>query len=558
MTNDTASPGMRLHALFDATWARDMAADPLLATYYGETAYNALWPDLSAAARERRHAADRAALAELQGIAPEDLSAADQLNRRLFERELQGRIALHRFRPEAYAITAREGPQSLNELVELMPMDSRADIETWLQRLRGLPAYLAQYTDLLRECAAQGHTQPRMLMERVLPQLDMQIVDDPAQSPFYSAFAGLADQDLQQQAHALIAAALVPAYRAFREFFANDYLPACRDSLGISDTPDGLAFYANRIAHHTSTDFSADDIHQLGLAEVARITAAMQELLDELGFEGSKHEFFDWLRSDPRFYYADAEQLFAAYVMTSKQIEPELPKLFGKLPRTPYGVRPIPATSAPNTTAAYYSGPSADGRRAGYYYVNLYRPEMRPRYEIEVLTTHEAVPGHHLQIALAQEQGELPKFRRFAGYNGYIEGWALYAEQLGYELGLYQDPYSRFGQLSYDIWRALRLVLDTGLHTQGWSREQAISYFRDHAPKTQVDIANEVDRYIGWPGQALSYKIGQLQMLALRARAEAALGEAFDLRAYHDMILDGGALPLDMLADKVQAWIAQH
>lgn len=559
----TPSPAQRLHALFEACWERELAENPLQASYIGDPRFNALWPDLSEEAQARSEAANRAALAELEAIAAAGLPESERLNAELFRHELRARLDVLPFHPLAWAISAREGPQALNEVAELMPLDTAADFEVWLQRLRGLPDYLAQYGELLERAAASGRTQPRILMERVLPQLDGQCVSEPELSPFFSAFrqlpARIAPEEaeaLQAEARQVIAEAVLPAYQRFRRLFAERYLPACRESVGIWDSPDGEAYYANRIAFHTSTTLSAEDIHAIGLAEVARIQSEMQAVMDELGFEGSQPEFFEQLRSDPRHYCQSEDELFCAYVMAAKKIEPELPKLFGKLPRMPYGVRPIPMSSAPNTTAAYYSAPSDDGRRAGYYYVNLYRPEMRPRYEIEVLTSHEAMPGHHLQLALAQELGELPKFRRFAGYNAYLEGWALYSERLGYELGLYQDPYSRFGQLSYDMWRAVRLVLDTGLHAMGWSREQAIDYFRAHAPKSELDIVNEVDRYIGWPGQALSYKIGQLHMLALRARAERALGEGFDLRAFHDMLLDSGALPLDLLERKVSDWLA--
>lgn len=562
---DTRATVQALHQLFEATWQRDMAENPLAATYYGERSFNHLWPDLSPAADARAQEADRQALATLQALPREQLPAEEQLNRDLFEHLLQARLALHPLHAAAYSITARDGPQALNELAEIMPLATADDISVWLQRLEGLPAYLNQFAELLERSARAGRTQPRLLMERVLPQLAMQRVEDATQSPFFSAFRQLpasipADQAqaLQAQARTLIGTQIVPAYHRFEAFFRERYLPACRESVGIWDTPGGLDYYQNRIAHHTSSAMTAQQIHAIGLAEVARIHAEMQQVMDQLGFSGSKAAFFAKLRSDPQFYFDSPQALFAAYVMTAKQIEPELPRLFGRLPRTPYGVRAIPDTSAPNTTAAYYCGPSVDGTRAGYYYVNLYRPEMRPRYEIEVLTTHEAVPGHHLQIALAQEQRELPKFRRFLDCNAYIEGWALYAETLGYELGLYQDPYSRFGQLTYDMWRAVRLVVDTGLHAMHWSREQALQYFRDNAAKTEVDIVNEIDRYIGWPGQALSYKIGQLRMLALRAKAEAALGAAFDIRAYHDQVLEGGALPLDILEARLDRWLSEQ
>lgn len=556
----------RLHALFDHCWERELAENPLQASYIGDARFNAWWPDLSPAAQARSLAANQVALSELETLVREGLPQDEQLNAQLFRHELKARIDVTAFQPLAWAISAREGPQTLNEVAEVMPLDSVADFEIWLQRMRGLPAYLDQYAALLSEAAQGGRTQPRLLMQRVLPQLDLQVVESPEQSPFFSAFKQMppriSDADaaqLRAAARQVIQAQIVPAYRQFRRFFAEVYLPACRETEGIWDSPDGAAYYANRIAFHTTTTLDAEQIHRIGLTEVARIHEEMQAVMDQLKFDGSKSEFFEHLRSDPKFYCKSEQALFTAYVLAAKKIEPELPKLFGKLPRTPYGVRAIPATSAPNTTAAYYSGPSDDGRRAGYYYVNLYRPEMRPIYEIEVLTAHEAVPGHHLQIALAQELQDLPKFRRFAGYNAYLEGWALYAEKLGFELGLYRDPYSHFGQLTYDMWRAVRLVVDTGLHAKRWTRAQAIAYFRANAAKTEVDIVNEVDRYIGWPGQALSYKIGQLRVLAMRERAESALGARFDVRAYHDMLLGGGALPLDLLDREVDDWIAgQH
>ena len=284
----------------------------------------------------------------------------------------------------------------------------------------------------------------------------------------------------------------------------------------------------------------------------------MLTIKNQVGFSGSLQEFFVFLRTDPQFYYETPEALFEAYQAVSKRIDPNLVRLFGVLPRTPYGVRAIPSTSAPDTTTAYYQPPAADGTRPGYYYVNLYRPEVRPKYEMEVLSIHEAVPGHHLQIALAIEQAAMPKFRRNAGYTAYVEGWALYSESLGEELGLYQDPYSKFGQLTYDMWRAVRLVVDTGMHAKGWTRDQAINFFKDNAAKTEADIINEIDRYIAWPGQALAYKIGQLRIQAIRRQAEERLGSRFNLRAFHDRLLGTGAVPLDMMEAQMQDWIEEQ
>ncbi|HSD71084.1 MAG TPA: DUF885 domain-containing protein, partial [Woeseiaceae bacterium] len=305
-----------------------------------------------------------------------------------------------------------------------------------------------------------------------------------------------------------------------------------------------------------TTSMTPEEIHRLGLSEVQRIRGEMQLIIDELEFAGNFEDFLEFLRTDPQFYYETPEQLFDAYLAICKRIDPELVKLFGVLPRMPYGLRPIPDNIAPDTTTAYYSRPAADGSRAGYYYVNLYKPEVRPKYEMEVLSVHEAVPGHHLQIALQMELGDMPDFRRYSGFTAFTEGWGLYSESLGYDLGLYKDPYSRFGALTYEMWRAVRLVVDTGMHYKGWTRQQAIDFFKANAAKTELDIINEIDRYIGWPGQALAYKIGQLKILELRRNAEQTLGDAFDIREFHDALLGGGALPLEVLETRMHRWLA--
>ncbi len=558
-----AAPVTALHHLFDRAWEQDLADNPLSATFYGDTRYNDRWPDVSRAGLDRGHAHDLEVLAALKKIPRAALPSAERLNYDLFKREYDGRLAEWPFHTEAYAISVANGVQTLSELAEIQPLESTADYDAWLNRLRSLPGFVDQTAELLRGGIRDHRTQPHVLMERVVPQLAKQLVDKPDDSPFFERFRQFPDrvpvadrERLASAARSVIADAVLPAYRRFDRFFREEYLPACRETVGIWDTPDGAAYYRNRIAYHTTTSLTAEEIHAIGLKEVARDRAEMQKVMDEVGFKGTLQEFFTKLRSDPQFYYATPDELYRAYVVTAKTIEPELPKLFGHLYRTPFGVRPIPAISAPNTTTAYYMPPSDDGRRAGYYYVNLYRPEVRPKYEIEVLTSHESVPGHHLQIAIAQELGELPKFRRLGGYTAFVEGWGLYSERLGYDLGLYKDPYSRFGQLTYDMWRAIRLVVDTGLHAEHWTRQQAIDYFKDNAAKTETDIVNEIDRYIADPGQALAYKIGQLKILELRAEAERELGPAFDIRGFHDAVLANGAVPLEVLDANVQAWIA--
>ena len=555
----------QLYDLFERSWEAELAADPQSATYLGDTRYNDRWTDLSLAAIEKRVAADRATLESLKAIAREALTPAEQLDYDLFEREYRQRLATAPFKPWLYRIDHQGGIQTLSEITELLPFQSIKDYEDWIARLNGIGTLVDKHIALLDLAVREGRTQPRVIMQRIPAQLAEQNVAKPEDSPFYAPFLRFPDsidaarrKQLSSDGLRAIEAVVLPAYRRFTKAFEQRYLPATRDSVGISATPDGTDFYRERIAYHTtSSALTADEIHAIGLAEVARIRSEMLAIKDRVGFKGSLQEFFVFLRTDPQFYYPTPEALFEAYQAVSKRIDPGLVKLFGKLPRTPYGVRAIPRTSAPNTTTAYYQPPAADGTRPGFYYVNLYRPEVRPKYEMEVLSVHEAVPGHHLQIALAMEQASMPQFRRNAGYTAYVEGWALYSESLGEELGLYQDPYSKFGQLTYDMWRAVRLVVDTGLHSKGWSREQAIEFFKDNAAKTEADIVNEIDRYIAWPGQALAYKIGQLRIQALRREAEQQLGDRFDIRAFHDVVLETGAVPLDVMEGKVRAWIAR-
>jgi prolyl oligopeptidase len=409
---------------------------------------------------------------------------------------------------------------------------------------------------------AKGIVPPKIIMQRVPAQIRKQLVENPEQSLFYKPFANIPDhfapvekKRITSAAREVIREKVVRAYQKLYEFFDKAYLPACRESIGASELPNGRAYYEFRVRQFTTTEMTPDEIHQLGLNEVARIRKEMAEVINEVGFEGAFEEFIHFLRTDPQFYYDNAEELFEGYLAVAKRIDPQLVNLFGKLPRMPYGLKEIPEAIAPDTTTAYYTRPAADGSRAGYYYVNLYKPETRPKYEMEVLTVHESVPGHHLQIALQQELEQLPDFRRYSGFTVFVEGWGLYSERLGYELGLYKDPYSRFGQLTYDMWRAVRLVVDTGMHYKAWSRQKAIDYFLANAARQELDIVNEIDRYISWPGQALAYKLGQLKFLELRRKATNALGDKFDIRAFHDTVLGKGAVPLSVLEKMVDRWI---
>jgi uncharacterized protein (DUF885 family) len=560
----------QLEAIYKAEWERWLKEDPTLGTSIGDSRYDDLWPDMSLAAIVRSDAADRATLEKLNHIDVSGLTAADRMTYDIVKLQFEELTAAMRFKPYVYAIShqgALQGtasPQSSSELAEIAPFDTVRNYENWIARLNSFGPYVDQVTALLEIGIRENRTQPCAVTARIPPQFDVQRVSDPTASPFYEPFkhmpAGFSDADRQRlkaAAAQAIARNVLPTMAKFEKFFNSRYAPACRKTPGIASTPDGAAFYRNRITHFTTTDMTPEAIHALGLQEVARIHGEMDKVIAEVGFNGSFLEFCHYLRTDPKFFYTDPNELMRGYMVIAKSIDPNLVKLFGKLPRTPYGVRPIPDTSAPGATTAYYQPPANDGSRAGYFYVNLYRPDARPKWEMETLTLHEAVPGHHLQGALQIEQGEdLPMIRRMSSFTAYIEGWGLYSESLGAELGLYTDPYQKFGRLTYDMWRAVRLVIDTGIHSMGWTRQQAIDYFATNAPKSQLDIENEVDRYISWPGQALAYKIGQLKILEMRAMAQQRLGERFDIRAFHDLILATGPVPLDMLQRNVENWVA--
>lgn len=416
-------------------------------------------------------------------------------------------------------------------------------------------------TELLTEGVRTGMTPPKIVMQRVSAQIERQVVDDPAKSPFFEPYlkplpsrvSEAARARLTQDAKAAITHSVVVAFEKLRAFWKSTYLPACKDQVGAWVLPNGGPLYAYLVRTHTTTKLTPDEVHAIGLAEVARIRSEMNAAKVNAGFAGSLDEFFHHLRSDPRFFFKDGDELLAAYRVLAKRIDPLLVKLFRRLPRVPYGVSPIPPNVAPDMMTAYYREPAADGSRAGMFFVNLYKPEARPKWEMTALTLHESVPGHHVQIALAMEATDLPRFRRDGGYTAFVEGWALYAESLGDELGIYDDPISKFGQLTYEMWRAVRLVVDTGIHHSKWDRQRAIDYFRENAPRAELDIVNEVDRYIAWPGQATAYKIGELRIKELRKHWETMLGPKFDLPSFHDALLRSGPLPLDVLSTRVAA-----
>ena len=552
-----------LEAVISNHWDWVLEQYPEYRREYGDMSGNQSWTDLSAEVLERRNEDTKAFIDDLDRIDPATLSETAQLNQRMLKTSLQEEVESYESGLHLIALNMRSGPQHRYTMVERLPMATETDYVDWLARLENLPAQLAQYQALLQAGVDRERTQARIIIERVPNQLDALIVDNPEDSPFWGVFETLPASispetaaELKSSARLIIADQLTPAYAEFKRFIEEEYLPKTRVRPGIGTLPGGKAVYAMLARHFTTTDMTPEEIHNIGLSEVARIRGEMEEVIEEVGFDGDINAFNDFLRTDPQFYYETAEELLEGYQAVSKRLDPELVKLFGKLPRMPYGVRPIAPELAPDTTTAFYMRPALDGSRPGWYYVNLYKPEVRPKYEMEVLSVHESVPGHHLQIALAQEIEGLPEFRRNSSVTAFIEGWGLYSERLGYDMGLYKDPYSRYGQLIYDMWRAVRLVVDTGIHYFGWSRQEAIDYFKDNAAKTEADIINEIDRYIGWPGQALAYKIGQLKMLELRAKAEDELGDRFDIRAFHDELLGAGAIPLDALENRMNQWIA--
>jgi prolyl oligopeptidase len=559
MADDTAD----FDTLLAEFWESQMVNFPTFASSLGDRRFNDQWTDQSINAIADRQAQRREFLRRLYAIDNKALSDSNQLNYELFRRDLQSDVDVHQFKGYLIPFSHRGGVQTLNQIASRLRFTTVQDYEDWLQRMSKVDAVVEQTIARAERGRKEGLIAPTILMQRIPAQIATQLVEVGIESPFYEEFEEMpdtisaADQErLRASAIETIEKVVVPAYRSLSRYFEQTYLPASRESVGLSNLPQGDRWYELLTRNYTTTKMTPDDIHRLGLSEVRRIRDEMQLIIDELEFDGDFQAFLTFLRTDPQFYYDNADDLYNAYLATSKRIDPELVKLFGHLPRMPYGVKPIPAATAPDTTTAYYSRPAADGSRAGTYWVNLYMPEVRPKYEIEVLSVHEAMPGHHLQLALQQELGDMPEFRRFLGFTAFVEGWGLYSESLGHDLGLYKDPYSHFGALTYEMWRAVRLVVDTGLHYKGWTRQQAIDFFKDNAAKTEHDIVNEIDRYIGNPGQALAYKIGQLKILAIRASAEAQLGDDFDVRAFHDHLLGAGALPLDLLQQRMDAWIA--
>ncbi|MEE9466159.1 MAG: DUF885 domain-containing protein, partial [Candidatus Neomarinimicrobiota bacterium] len=554
-----------LQALLDEDWEWTLNEYPTFASYLGDDRYNDRWTDNSLEAIARRQEYTRQTLERLLAIDRGTLSTADQLNYDLFRLEQENAIEGYTFRDELIPVNQMGGIQlGLPTRPSLTKFRHVKDYEDYLARLNGIPQVFDQTIELMRSGIKLGWVAPRTPLVSVSDQISAQVETSVDESPFYQPFTSFPDavgaedrERLSAAGRQAVAEVVIPAFNSFLTFFTTVYYPATRTEVGAWALPDGDEYYRYRVQVMTTTDLTPDEIHEIGLREVQRIRAEMEWVITESGFEGNFVEFVEFLRTDPQFYYTDPEELLRGYRDICKRVDPELMNLFGRLPRITYGVKPIPDFKAPVSTTAYYNGPAADGSRPGIFYANTYDLKARPKYEMEALAIHEAVPGHHLQIALAMELGELPNFRKYGGFTAFVEGWGLYSESLGEEMGFYQDPYSKFGQLTYEMWRAVRLVVDTGIHNKHWTRQQAIDYFLANTGLSELNITSEVDRYIVWPGQALAYKIGQLKIKGLRQQATAELGDQFDLRAFHDVVLGRGAVPLGILEEGVTAWIEE-
>tara|TARA_B110000444_G_scaffold40114_1_gene35930 strand:- start:2511 stop:4250 length:1740 start_codon:yes stop_codon:yes gene_type:complete len=547
--------------LMQSEWQRGIDENPLYASSMGNLDKNDQWPEYSVEKIQTNYEHDLKILTQLNQLDSDAFSDDNLLNLQLFKDQYINSTELYQFKSFLMPFSHRGGIQLQHESAETLPLRSVKHYEDWLSRLSKIDNYIDSHINVAKAGMANNIMPPRILMQRVLDQIKSQAFSTAKDSPFNKAFIEMPSsiniedkQRIQNEATEIIQKTVIPAYIKLYNFFNSEYLPMCRDSIGINKIPNGAKYYEALTKKFTTTQLHPDEVHQIGLDEVARIKTKMLEIVEEVKWDGSFREFLEYLRSDPQFYFDNPDDLLTEYLATAKRIDPELVNLFSYLPSIPYGIRQIPMESAPDTTTAYYQPPAADGTRAGYYYVNLYRPEVRPKYEIEVLTVHEAMPGHHLQISINMEL-DLPKFRKYGGITAFVEGWGLYSEALGYDLGLYKDPYSEFGQLTYEMWRAIRLVVDTGMHYKDWSRDDSINYFLENSAKSKQDIINEVDRYINWPGQALAYKIGQMKILELREKSQNALGEGFDIKEFHYEVLKRGALPLSTLEMYIDEWI---
>ena len=547
----------------DELWESNLKRRPVFATRLGDKRFNNKITSNTVEEFEKNKTQIQIDFKNLNSFNFDDLSEENQLNYRLKHVSLSSSIELSEYPSYFMSLNQRGGVQSYYETGDRLNFTSKQDYNDWLTRLSQYSNNIENSYENNKAGIEAGYTQPKLVTSGVISQIEAILDSTLENHPYLQVFLEADEmlltteekETLVNEAKVLITEQINPAYTKLHEFLVNEYLPNSRESIGIKDVPNGKSWYEDLASYHTTTKLSPDEIHAIGLKEIKRIRQEMETIISDLEWDGEFQSFLNYLRTSPRFYYDNPEDLFNAYLVMAKTIDPLLPKIFKVFPRAPYGVIPIPAESAPYTTTAYYN--SASKGKPGYFYANLYKPESRPKYEIPVLTVHEAVPGHHFQISIAQELKDVPTFRKYLSFTAFVEGWGLYSEELGEYMNLYDDPYDKFGQLTYDMWRAIRLVVDTGMHYKNWSRDDAINLFLENTAKSQLDIENEVDRYIAWPGQALAYKIGQLKILELRTKAENELGDDFDIKDFHHEVLKRGSLPLSILETYINEWIYQ-
>ena len=563
-----AAEAQRLLEITEAYYDAYLALNPLSATAQGDHRFDDRFGDyVSPSWMADWLATEQEALAKLATIDPQKLSGDDLVSYEAFKRGRTIAVEGFRYPSELLPVDQFNGLHTdfavLGSGEGIHPFDTTQDYENFLGRMDGFVEWVDQSINNMRSGAAKGIVQPRVVVERTIPQLAVLAVEDPKQSVFWQPLRNFPNAVPAGDRERLVAAyrdklakQVLPAYRRLHDYLQDEYLERSRELVGWSELPNGAEWYAYLVRYHTTTSLTPEAIHELGLAEVARIRAEMERIKQQVGHQGDLRSFFDALRADPNQHYTDPLELLAGYRALQQRVDAALPLLFQRKPGAAFEIRAVEAFRAPSEAAASYQPASADGKRPGVFYVNTFDLPSRPRYLMESLYLHEAVPGHHFQISLAQEASGLPRFRRFAWDTAYGEGWALYAESLGKDLGLYTDPYSVFGALTTEMWRAVRLVVDTGLHAKGWTRKQGVEFFRENTALGDADIAAEVERYIAWPGQALAYKVGQLKILELRSRAQQQLGPRFDVREFHEQVIAGGSLPLDVLEAKIERWIA--
>ncbi len=561
-----ASPEEELHQLFEEAWDFQMQENPLQATNVGVHDYNDQLPSVSEEDYQRRLSREQEFLERLEEIPRDQLTRQDQISYDIFEQLTVDRIGDLEFKAYQIPITVRSGFHiSFPELGNRVPLNNVEDYENYISRLEQFERYANEHINIMRDGIDRGWVLPQPALEGIEGSVEPHIVEDPEESLLFEAFENFPDRideedrvRLTEAGKEAIMESVVPGYEQFLSFLEDEYIPASPEDIAISSVPDGDAYYEHLVRHFTTMDISPEEVHEIGLDEVERIRNEMYEVIDDADFEGTFDEFVDFLRTDPQFYAETEEELLREASFYLKKMDGELPRYFNTLPRMPYGLREVPEYIAPRTTTAYYRRPAGDGTEAGFYYLNTYDLPSRPLYEIEALSYHEAVPGHHLQLALQQELEDIPDFRRHAGFTVFVEGWALYSERLAHEMGFYEDPYSDFGRLSYEMWRALRLVVDTGMHYLGWTRQEAIDFMAGNSALAMHNIRSEVDRYISWPGQALAYKTGEIRIRELRDHAEEELGGDFDIRTFHDAVLLDGSVTLEILEDNIEAYIEKQ